>query len=330
MLQLTNRTPFAANFAVLPNQQGLDTVYVNVKASFLMNQKEWQLTEEQDKPQLADSYLDEPASSSVLIASDVHIGKPATDIAVIGNVIPRDGQAVTELQAGIALGSVQKVVRVSGDRVWDGGRISAPSPFESMPMVYERAYGGSEWQDDQCVGAELRNPVGVGYYSKTKKVQDGDPLPNLEDAAHPITSASDKPTPSNLGFIAPNWAPRVNYAGTYDEHWQTTRAPFLPLDFDQRFCNAAHPDLIYPGFVQGGEPLQIANMHPVGLIKTQIPTVNLRCKARVKGQDSEARLNLETLVFMPNELKMTMVWKAAIPVGKRIADVQNITVLMNR
>ena len=142
MLQLTNRTPFAANFAVLPNQQGLDTVYVNVKANFLMSQKEWQLTEGQDKPQLADSYLDEPASSSVVIASDVHIGKLATDIAVIGDVIPRDRQAVTELQAGIALGSVQKVVRVSGDRVWDGGRISAPSPFESMPMVYERAYGG--------------------------------------------------------------------------------------------------------------------------------------------------------------------------------------------
>ena len=62
--------------------------------------------------------------------------------------------------AGVAEG--RKFQGVLGDRVWEGPlfgrlRLSDPAPFEQMPIVYERAFGGSRGR-----GAFFPNPIGVG------------------------------------------------------------------------------------------------------------------------------------------------------------------------
>ncbi len=329
MLQLTNRTPFAANFTLLPNEAGIDTLFVNIKATFTIG-AQLMLAPEQPAPQLEDIYSGEPARSSILLASDIHIGKVATDIIVNGDAIALDAQTVTQLQAGVAVGQTQKVIQVTGDRFWDGRQASAPLPFDAMPIAYERAYGGALWEGENCLDADPRNPVGTGYYSKKITPQNGDPLPNIEDPHALVQSPTSQATPSGLGVISPNWAPRMNYAGTYDAHWQTHRAPFLPTDFDKRFCNAAHPDLIYSGFLTGGEPIQIANMHPDGVIKTEVPLVNLRCKATIATRDIDAIPQLETLILMPNTQTMSLVWKAAIPAGKHSQHISDIVLSMHR
>ena len=38
MLQLNNLTPFAADIATFPNEQGIDSLYVIVKATFIMGE----------------------------------------------------------------------------------------------------------------------------------------------------------------------------------------------------------------------------------------------------------------------------------------------------
>ena len=133
-----------------------------------------------------------------------------------------------------------------------------------------------------------------------------------------------------MSYIAPSWQPRVNYAGTYDEAWQKNRAPYLPEDFDKRFFNMAHPDLIYPGFLQGGELVHISGMHPKGDLQFTVPQVKLSTKITVKNRIEIPEFDLETLIIEPNQLQMSMVWKAALCCDKEALKISEVSLNLSR
>lgn len=326
MLQLKNKTPFAASFALLPDKTGIDTLYVMAKAGFNIG-PQWTLLDKQPPPVEADIYRGDPQTTSLKYASDYHIGKPATDIIMSGLACAADRQEVKALDVSLSVGRVNKTIRVFGDRYWTDGRISHPVPFQTMPMVYEKAFGGAHLVDGEVDSAEQRNPLGCGYAgNRTPAQMNGVPLPNLEDPRALIRQHSDTPAPACFGFIAPAWQPRAQYAGTYDEAWQTGRAPFLPQDFDSRFFNMAHPDLVYPGYLEGGEPVSIAGMHPVGELNFDLPRLKLVSQFKMGGQNSSVNFNLETLILEPNLLQLSMVWRAAYPCDKKVLKIEEIIV----
>jgi len=326
MLQLTNTTPFAAQLAVLPNAQGIDTLYVMVKATFHVGSG-LTLADVQGPPLPADVYWEEPGTSSLKYASDLHLGKPATDIVMLGSACAPQQQDVTQLEVALSVGNVKKTVRVFGDRMWRDGRISAPQPFTTMPMVYEKAYGGVQRVEDKVVSAEERNPVGCGYAGTRRGKEMNDvPLPNLEHPDQLIQSLTDQPTPACFGCCAPHWRPRANYAGTYDETWQTRRAPYLPEDFDARFFNVASPDLVYPGYLQGGEPVQITHMHPGGPLHFTVPQIRLTAAVNIAGEEAHPAFALDTLLLEPNALKIGMVWRAAVLCDKKVLKIRDVTI----
>jgi len=331
MLQLKNNTPFAAQLALFPNHQGVDTLYIIVRASLNIGPK-WTLSDEQKPPAAADEHWgDDPATSSLKQASEMHIGKPATDIIMTGHAWSPEGRETSQLDVSLAVGSVNRTVRVFGDRQWHDGGISQPRPFTSMPLVYERAFGGLHKENDQIIAGEARNPVGCGFIGKRKPaVVNGEPLPNLEDPRQLLQRAGDVVAPSGFGFIAPSWQPRLSYAGSYDEHWQKTRAPYLPLDFDLRFFNMAHPELIYPGYLQGGEPVQITGVNPQGPLAFELPLIGLAASVAVKNRVEKPVFNLETLLIEPDELKLIMTWRAAMICDKEALKVREVSVNLSR
>jgi hypothetical protein len=326
MLQLTNTTPFAATMAMFPNEDAIDTLYVIVKATFNIS-TQLTLADAQLPPVKADVYWTEPGKSSIKYPSDFHIGKPATDIIMLGHACARDKQEVTQLDVSLAVGALSKRIRVFGDRHWHEGRITAPASFSSMALVYEKAFGGIHVVNGQIAEADTRNPIGRGF-AGTRKAEDmhGVPLPNLEDPQQLIRTPTDLPMPACFAPCAPNWQPRVEYAGTYDELWQTTRAPYLPHDFNKRFLNVAHPDLIYPGYLQGGEPVEIINMHPLGPLKFEVPRVGLLARVMRAEKELIPDFNLETLVFEPNLLLMSLVWRAAVPCDKQTLKISEVSI----
>jgi hypothetical protein len=134
--------------------------------------------------------------------------------------------------------------------------------------------------------AETKNPVGRGFVGQKHTTElNGFPLPNLECPDNLIRDYRDRPAPACFAPIAPNWQPRAGFAGTYDDIWQQTRAPYLPDDYNPRFMNVAPPDLIYPGYLQGGEAVRIIGMHPAGDLGCSLPYVNLSNKVLVAGQE---------------------------------------------
>ena len=198
MLQLNNKTPFAASMALFPDEEGIDTLYVMVKASFNIG-PQWTLLDEQMPPVAADIYWGEPESSSLKIASDYHIGKPSSDIIMTGLACAPDRKMVKNLDVNLTVGQVSKTVRVYGDRQWIDGQASEPVAFETLPMVFEKCFGGVHLVDGEVDSAEMRNPLGCGYAGKrTMAEMNGVPLPNLEDPQNLITRHTDTPPPHVL------------------------------------------------------------------------------------------------------------------------------------
>lgn len=330
MLQLHNSTPFAANIALFPNEEGIDTLYVLVRATFNIG-KEWTLSDEQPQPVEADEYWTEPGKSSIKYASDYHTGKACSDIIMLGHAFAPDGKEVHQLDVNLVLGPVRKTVRVFGDRKWQDGRISSPQLFRTMAMVYEKAYGGVHIVDGEVDSIEARNPVGRGFAGQRKAEEmDGVPLPNLENPSDLIVSSKQQPGPACFGISAPHWLPRSTYAGTYDDKWQVQRAPYLPTDFDKRFLSMAHPDLVFPGFIEGGEPVEITNMHPGGDIKFNIPSINLNTDVSIGIESVRRNFNLETLIIEPNQLKLSMIWRAGIECDKKTLKIGDVKINMVR
>lgn len=330
MLQLHNSTRFSANMMLFPNEAAIDTLYVVVKATFNVG-KDFTLADEQTPSTAADVYWTEAGKSSIKYASDMHIGKPATDIVMLGHACVPDHKEATQLDVNLSVGQVNKTVHVFGDRQWKDGKMTHPAPFKTMAMVYEKAYGGVHMANGQLVRSETRNPVGRGFAGSRKAEEmNGVPLPNLEDPRQLIRDHGDQPAPACFGFCAPNWQPRVDFAGTYDDAWQKTRAPYLPVDFDKRFLNMAHPDLVYPGYLQGGEPVTITHMHPDGVLKFDLPRVNLIARIRVADRVEQPEFLLETLILEPNLRKLSMVWRAAMPCDKQALKVSEVRIGLSR
>ncbi len=327
MLQLENKTPFAAQLAFFPNQHGVDSLYIIVKATFNIGQQ-WTLADEQKQLQSEDEYWsDDSLNSSLKKASDLHIGKPVTDVIMLANARSPNGQEVKQMDVSLSVGNINKTIRVLGDRQWDHGRISSATPFSVMPLIYEKAFGGICQQDGNIIAAEVRNPVGCGFCGKRDASEMNDlPLPNLEDPKQLLQRVGDIVTPAGFSFISPNWHPRASYAGTYDDNWQNSRAPYLPKDFDLRFFNMSHPDLIYPGYLMGGEPVQISGVHPKGTLAFNLPVVALTADVNIKSRIEKPVFNLETILIEPDKLELGMTWKAAMPCDKEILKIHNVVI----
>lgn len=331
MLQLKNNTPFVATFTFFPNENAVDTLYIMVKATFLIGEK-WVLASSQMPLQKGDEYWGEPVISSLRLSSDYHTGKPATDILMTGSACAPDQRPLRQMDVGIQVGSVSKVVRVFGDRFWNNDQITQPEPFVTMPLVYERAFGGQDLINGEALReTEIRNPVGRGFAGQKHQTElKGLPLPNLECPDNLIRDYRDRPAPACFAPIAPNWQPRASFAGTYDDVWQQTRAPYLPDDYDPRFMNVASPDLIYPGYLQGGEAVRIIGMHPAGDLGFNLPRVKLSNKVLVAGQEITSPFDMETLLLDPNHRQLSMVWRASLPCDKKLTKIQQISVSLSR
>ncbi len=286
---------------------------------------------EQPDIKLAGEHWGEPGISSLKLEPQIAFMKPATDVVLIGHAFS-GGRSVVDVT--LRVGSLRQTARVTGDRYWvktfTGIEATAPEPFESMPLTFERAFGGWDRSlpDPTCHGFEKRNPVGAGFRLKNGRFEDGIKLPNVEHPSQPLREYGDTPAPVGFGFIAPHWQPRAAFAGTYDQVWQRERMPLLPLDFDRRFFNAAAPGLIGQGYLQGNEPVWIENVSPHGVLSFNLPGVFApQCGIRMKGNyDARVATNLDTVIIDSDAGLVTMLWRGHMAVRNGPLDALSIRV----
>jgi hypothetical protein len=330
VLQLDNKTPFACTFAVLPNRDGIDTLYVVVKATVNLRPK-LALAPTQIPPSLVDEYYEDPETSSLKQVSEMHIGKPGTDVHLVGCARAPKGRVEEAIMVSMSVAGRTKQVLVMGDRTWrSDGSPSSSEVFSAIPLVWERAFGGMHTVDER-VFAEERNPIGVGFRGKlgTDEMA-GKPVPNLEDPASLIGSWDDVPPPACFAPIAPAWLPRRAFAGTYDAQWQKKRAPYLPADFDLRFFQSAAGEMCFDRYLQGAEQVQINGASDDGPIEFTVPTVRPVVEVKLAGKPEEPLANLETLQFEPDENRASMTWRASLPCDRQVLKVERIEIKLRR
>jgi hypothetical protein len=329
MLQLDNQTPFAPSIAVFPDRNAIDTLYVMVKATVTLRPRIG-LAPVQVPVALADEYYEDPVNSSLKRVSDMHIGKPGTDVLLIGHAWGPNGQATTQADVTVSVAERRKTIRVFGDRVWRDGTPTAPAPFQSMPLVWERAFGGVHKTEDK-VFAEERNPIGCGFRGKRGPGElEGQPVPNLEDPSAPLQSPGQAPPPACFAPVSPSWMPRRAFAGTYDANWQKNRAPYLPDDFDPRFFQCAAPELTFDRYLEGNEPVEIHGASNTGPIGFALPTARPIVEVTIAGAKQEPWANLETLLIEPDENRASLTWRAAVPCDRQVLKVEKIVVKLRR
>ena len=329
MLQVVNHTPFSASLSVFPDAHGVETVYAVVKATFAIGAQGPEVATPQLPILAADVFWGDPLTTSLRAASEFGLLKPATDVLLTGRAVaPAADTRVADVS--LRVGPVQRRMRVFGNRHWEraggGWRPSAPEPWQRMPLRWELAYGGVAPAAEGAVPEyEARNPVGRGFVARGTQPLEGQPLPNLEDPQHLLQQPQDRPPPACLAPVAPTWQPRRSHAGTYDESWTRQRAPYLPLDFDARFFHTAPAELIAPGFLQGGEPVQLLGVAATP-IEFTLPQAGLELGFQFKGQTIPSAPQLELVLLEPDAGRFQMLWRAALAVDKSLLKLSSVTV----
>jgi hypothetical protein len=331
---IENNTPFAFDFTLLADEEGHPLVVPLVQATYTLQERGLgTLAEKQLPVQPRGELWGEPGKSSYKYEPQFAFTKPATDVVLIGHACAIEGSA-TEVLVRSRVGRLDKAVRVTGDRYWVRSlgslSMSYPEPFEKVPLVYERAFGGWDRShpDPDKHRFEPRNPVGTGFRSKHGSFEEGIRLPNLEDPRHPISNYLDTPPPAGFGFTSPDWQPRASFAGTYDDQWMKDRMPLLPKDFDRRFFNAASPGLIAPGYLRGDEPVLIENASPRGTLSFNLPGVPPpECRVRLVGrQDAQVPMFLDTVIINTDEDVLLLLWRGHLAVRNGPHDVVSIQI----
>lgn len=332
-MELLNATRMQAGYTLGMDPDGREHVVVAVKGTFAIpvNGDDPQLDDEQVPLVEADTFTGAPGFSATIHESDYALHKPKCDVLLNGSAYAPIGQRAERVRVTLQVGTMQKSFDVVGDRVWEAGlrsvKAGAPIPFSTMPISYDRAFGGIDDTDPEKVDAFRDNPVGVGFHTKRNPSDiEGTPVPNTEEMGRPITRTNGRYRPMAFGPIGRAWPPRPEYAGTYDDDWLENHFPFLPKDFDPRYYQAAPPDQQID-FPTGGEPVTLVNLTLEGTTQFRLPTLEVPVEfTDARFDRSEHRARLDTIVIEPDEGRFTLAWRASHPLKRNMLEMRQIVV----
>ncbi|MEX2208177.1 MAG: DUF2169 domain-containing protein [Myxococcota bacterium] len=319
MLDIGNKTPFPAALFPGLDVENREFATLLVKGTFsIRDTGRVDISEEQAPVQYAPEYTGEPGASSIKYDGDAHPETPGTSVVLVGSA--RAGRPVQQLDVLLSAGPLRKLLRVSGDRRWDRvfgiWRVTPPSRFTEMPLLWERAFGGWDRShpDPKKHEWEPRNPIGTGLFASRGARDPGEvALPNIEYPSDLVTRRASRPAPAGFGCLSPDWEPRRTRAGTYDAAWQRSRSPLLPRNFDVRFHESAAHDQICTRRLEGGERVSVLNATPEGRLEFALPKVSLEIELWIRSQSSVVEPVLDRVLIEPDLRRVVIEWRASFP-----------------
>jgi hypothetical protein len=220
---------------------------------------------------------------------------PNVGVVLSGHAYAPGGRAATS--AAVRLGIVgarplvDKTLHVFGDRA--SPSVVTPAPFEKMPIVYERAYGGPDVAE---------NPVGVGAA--------GGRLPNIVDPVDPRR-------PGGFGPIAKHWPVRRRMLGSFDAKALDQPAPEIPPALNWKYFHAAPAEQQFQ-VLHGEEWIVLDGMHPTSpRIQARLPVVVARAEWHARtaagaGPTRSIDLRADTLVIDADRLVCSVLWRGRL------------------
>lgn len=260
-------------------------------------------------------------------ALDMGMPKSRAEVLLTAKAYPAGRKAQAACQVRLRLGKVDKTLYAVGDRFWKNGAPTQPLPFTELPLTYANAYGGEGYP---------QNPLGKGFAPVRTASGEVHPLPNVENPQQLLRTPKDKRPPAGFGPYDLTWPQRFSKTGTYDEKWLKERFPGFAKDIDWSFFNTAPEDQQFDGFLQGGEPFTLENLHPdKPLLQGRLPHLKTRVfinQKTPKGEEfRELSTRLDTVHLFPHAERGVLVFRAAVPVTEDdAADVLQLIVACER
>jgi hypothetical protein len=336
-MNLVNATQLVAGYTMTTDKTGRESLVVVAKGTYGIPDRpdqEPELLAEQIPLVTTDMFTGEPGFSSTLYEIDFAPPKPRCDVLLNGSCYAPDRRPAQYVEVAMQVGSLTKSFRVVGPRTYKARLLSykpsEPQPFLVMPITYNNAYGGVDRtnRDPAKHNWFPFNHAGVGYYPKAgAKELDGRPLPNTEELDNPVRRSNGNYKPMAFGPIGRAWRQRIRWAGTYDQRWLDEQCPFLPEDFDPRYfqCAAEDQQMDYP---RGGEEVMLRNLTTQGRTIFRLPA-DLRLPvlffSREGGMTEEIAV-VDTVLFEPDGRRLTLTWRASLPLRRNIREVSKVTV----
>jgi hypothetical protein len=328
-----NTTPYPAELFAFTDKHAQKHCVVVVKATFDVDASGRCTPADEQVPLVfADEHFGDPALTAIARESDFVPLKPRIDILVSAHAVSPNVHPVARMDVSLAWSGFVKQAIVTGDRQWLrrlGGFLSASQPraFTQLPLTWDRAYGGMDQSDGEVPqhAAELRNPVGKGFYIKGRPSEtvEGQPLPNIESPGQLIEVWSDRREPIGFGPIGRSWQPRVRFAGTYDQRWMDERLPFLPSDFDDRYFQSAPLDQQLPA-LKAGDAFLCINMNASGRFLVRTPAFNVPVRFELEQRTATQSIRPDTVILEPAKQKLILVGRARVPLPRKLTALREI------
>lgn len=340
-MELINRLPFPAMaFRQFDADGKLDCI-VSMRGTFIHVQDgNLEIAPQQESFQWEDAYAGDPHTSVLLRQSDLTPNKPGTDVTFLGNAYAPDGKPASSWQPRLRVGPVSKTLEVHGERHWQpkviekwaGFSAKEPKrvikdwiltqaqPTNIVPLCWSKAFGGTipgtgDPATETPADVEPRNPLGCGIVHLDMPYDVGPvPAPQITNVGEKL-DWREQYQPQGFGLVSPWWRSRQQYAGTYDDAWANERHPLLPHDFDQRFWNCAHPDLIATPHLAGDESYQLDHLHPdFPQARGHLPGLTLGVLIAQEDQDGWTEMKLDGVHFdWRSDGRVMLIWRARFP-----------------
>ncbi len=250
-LTLENKTPLAV-WTVPWKLKGKHSLTVVAKATcdIPTGGGAVRLRDTTDAPR-GDVFHDGDPAGTLVYPSDHALLKHRADVLLVGHVYAPGGRAsyaTLSFTFGRGDNRFERQLSVFGAREWRDGVPSRPDLFRSVPLLYERAFGGPGFD---------KNPVGVGF----GKSHRGRFVPSLEDPQELLSRRGDERRPACTAPISPSWEGRYrrvgqSWRGRLEQTWDE-----LPDDFNWEFFQSA-PRPQQLDYLNGDEPFEIHGARP--------------------------------------------------------------------
>jgi hypothetical protein len=335
-MELINSTRMQAGYTMGMEPSGRELLVVVVKGTFRIPEEPGaplQLHGEQQPLVMSDEFFGEPGLSAPKYEVDFAPRKQRCDVLLNASAHAPRGEMASRVTVGVRIGGWSKSFDVVGDRTWEAGAsgigLSPPVPFTSMPISYDRAFGGADLRSEDPAehDAYMPNPVGRGFHKVLRaEFVHGSPAPNTEESGNPVNWVNGKFRPMSFGAIGRHWEPRIRHAGTYDQQWMDDHFPFLPPDFDEQYYQAAPPDQQLPKPV-GEQMVTLLNLTPQGRQDFLLPSFEAPIHVFPRqGEKEDYVAQADTILIEPDLGRVMMTWRIARPLRRNMFEIAQVLV----
>ncbi len=244
------------------------------------------------------------------------------EVSLLGKAHAWNGRPVSSMTVEMTIGALRWALLVTGDRFWVGdgasATISESALFSTMPLTWERAYGGTkDVQLDPHTLIEIpdaRNPIGRGFdptsmarglaaalgvpegYPRWETLR---PLPNIEHPAVAIRKFADAPLPIC-------WVPRP-LGLTRPRHLDRILAGDASLELDPRPFRCI--DALVLNAVPRDQSVCVRGVTPSGEWSFTFPNLRVNADYCIGSRRGTREMMATRLVLLPEQSRFFIVYQ---------------------